>query len=285
MALVGAICCCDSAGQCDLSPGWCGVYTSTLRKTKTSKSHFQHLKLYLQPFWTDGSVWTQRVKSATNIWDGSLLAPWVCRDMSMPDPPGHSLGWMDGWRSLFPQWQAGARPHPSLSSCFANKQVDLHLLAVLQSVSVVAAVAWGSQGDVLGVSMVSLALSCREGRAACAETGSLLTLRKGSPRDCVSNSCRGEMPVRVLQNPLGASAHPSIPQASDVSQGLALVCQIEITASTTRFFQYHYIHQTGRIAASFKDFFCICYRQCSMNFQTSPVRMWDLFQLLLFSCY
>lgn len=96
MALVGAICCCDSAGQCDLSPGWCGVYTSTLKKTKTLKSHFQHLKLYLQPFWTDGSVWTQRVKSATNIWDGSLLAPWVCRDMSMPDPPGHSLGWMDG---------------------------------------------------------------------------------------------------------------------------------------------------------------------------------------------
>lgn len=78
-------------------------------------------------------------------------------------PPGHSLGWME---EFFPRWQAGARPHPSLSSCFADKQVDLHLLAVLQSVSVVAAVAWGSQGDVLGVSMVSLALSCREGRAA-----------------------------------------------------------------------------------------------------------------------
>lgn len=80
MTLVGTICCCDSAGQCDLSPRWCGVCTSTFRKTKTLKSHFQHLKLYLQPCWAEG----QQIFGMAP----SLLHRSVCRDMNMPGPAG-----------------------------------------------------------------------------------------------------------------------------------------------------------------------------------------------------
>lgn len=51
MALVGAICCCVSAGQ----QGWVWfgrcAWTLLIRRTKTSKSAFQGLAFYLLPCW------------------------------------------------------------------------------------------------------------------------------------------------------------------------------------------------------------------------------------------
>lgn len=79
----------------------------------------------------------------------------------------------------------------------------------------------------------------------CTPWGALGTVFLTVPEEkCLSGCCR---------TLLGASAHPSIPQMHVT--GLALVCQILITACSTHFSQYHYIHQTRRAAVSFIDFF------------------------------
>lgn len=84
-------------GSARLSSGFGEVcaLTKLIRKTKTSKSDFQGLKLYLQPVGTVVTRLGQKVKIPGLA--SSLLCRSVCRSVVMPGPTGQPpwLG-MDG---------------------------------------------------------------------------------------------------------------------------------------------------------------------------------------------
>lgn len=134
MALVGAICCCDSAGQQGQACSRRCAWTLLIRRTKTSKSAFQGLAFYLLP------CWDQRGRGGS-----LLLCCSVCRALT-------------GWRRCLCFRGSRQRPHHILFSAVAL--LAYGLTYILWDVAVVPLMACDNQLRYVTQGAPHAALSC-----------------------------------------------------------------------------------------------------------------------------